>query len=67
MMDDGLQYLIDTFGDQHDIRFVPSVLLGGGFVFRVTIIAGGETYSNIGISYISAFNKTLDQIIKDNK
>jgi len=58
-MENNLQYLIDTFQEQHDIRFVPSVLIGGGYMFRVTVIANNTVYSSKADSYIQALDKTV--------
>lgn len=57
--------LIDAWcGVRHDIRFVPSVIVGGGYLYRVTVSnVGGfkhRTYSVSDNSYTEALQRIID-------
>lgn len=70
-----LNYLDEQFQEQYDVRFVPSVVVGGGHTLRVTVsnLPSWLTlreYSSTGITYEAAMNTVLQQIyvaITDSK
>lgn len=66
-IEDCLNYLADTFDERHDVRFVPSVLLGGGFEYRVTVtnLPNMHFYSCKDTSYLTAFITVINSIKLD--
>jgi len=66
-IEDCLNCLVETFSECHDVRCVPSVLIGGGFVYRVTVtnLPNANVYSCRDTSYLKAFIGVIGKIKLD--
>jgi hypothetical protein len=63
-----LEYLITTFGVCHDVRFVPSVIVGTtDYMYRVTVsnLRSYRDYSVKGFSYEESCEEILREIKND--
>lgn len=63
-----LEFLIENFGVHHDVRFVPSVIVGtSGYMYRVTVsnLHSYRDYSVRGFSYEESCEEILREIKND--